>query len=363
MKIGFDAKRAFQNKTGLGNYSRTLLHHLALYFPENEYVLFAPKTQTDFQHLTHSFPTISPVRKNPLWRSFQINRNIRKANLDLFHGLSNELPFGISKSCKASIVTIHDVIFDIVPEDFGYFDRQVFRLKTHKCVAEANKIIAISEATKSDLIHRFQVPEEKITVIYQPHDPIFQSKSLSADEKIALQKKYDLPSEFMLYVGSIMKRKNTLRMIQAWERLRDKIPLLIFGHGNFFKKEVVQYIEERNLSSLVQLRSPIAFDQLPGLYKLATCVIYPSLYEGFGLPVLEALACHAKVVTSEISSMPEAGGNHCIYVNPYDIDSISAGMETALTRDSLDISKLKEHLAVFQPEHLTMQVMNAYQNL
>ncbi|GAA5220752.1 glycosyltransferase family 4 protein [Membranihabitans marinus] len=363
MKIGFDAKRAFQNKTGLGNYSRNLLHHLAQYHPDSSYTLYAPKITEDFQHLAQKFKVITPESKNPLWRSFNIKKDIAKESIDIFHGLSNELPFGISKLSTASIVTIHDIIFDRIPEDFGYFDRQVFSLKTKSCLRESDKIIAISQATKNDILDRYEVDEEKISVIYQPHDPIFTKEPLPSEIRAAKQKELDLPSEFILYVGSIMKRKNTLRLIRAWEQLPEKPNLIIYGNGNYFRKDIQKYIRDRHLSPRVQLRQPVAFHDLPDLYKMASSVIYPSLLEGFGLPVLEALACGAKVVTSNISSMPEAGGDHCTYVDPYDVEAIAQGMKESLFHFHHDEVKLQQHLDTFHPERLTNQVYKEYQNI
>ncbi len=362
MKIGFDAKRAFQNHTGLGNYARTLTRNLKTYYPEEQFFYFTPDKQAAYSHLYASDSIIAPSGNNPLWRSFGINRDIRKSGIDLFHGLSNELPIGINKTGVPSVVTIHDVIFDIVKEDFPWHDRFIYRMKTNMCIRESSKIIAISEATKHDLINRFKADPDKIKVIYQTIDGQFNQQSRPADQLALIKKEYNLPEQFLLYVGALMKRKNILRMIQAWERLPEanKIPLLIFGSGNQYKLQLEKYIHSKNLHKWVQLRLPVPFHHLPMLYQLSASVIYPSLYEGFGLPVLEALASGSKVVTSSVSSMPEAGGDLPVYVQPDNIDSIADGIIRSLEHSRPDPVKVSEHLRQFNGAVLTEQIMNLY---
>lgn len=365
MKIGFDAKRAFHNQTGLGNYSRTLIHNLKTLYPKEEYVYFTPNEHSDYAPLFESSQIISPSGNKPLWRSFGINKDIRNSGIDLYHGLSNELPFGVHKTGIPSIVTIHDVIFDIVKEDFPWHDRFVYRMKTKKSIRESSRIIAISEATKHDLIHRFNADPEKIKVIYQPIDNQFHQPCLSDDLSAMINKEYQLPEKFMLYVGALMKRKNILPMIQAWERLpkNDQIPLLIFGKGNRYEQEVAEYIASKNIEKKVQLRTPVPFKHVPVLYQLAEVVLYPSLYEGFGLPVLEALACGTKVVTSSVSSMPEAGGDLPVYVNPQSIDSITEGIAKSLEHSPPSAVEVNEHLSLFDSARVTEQIMDLYREV
>lgn len=363
MKIGLDAKRAFHNRTGLGNYARTLISNLNRYYPDHDYIYFSPSTNNEFPTLFENGQICKPTRKSPLWRSIGIRRDLARTGPDLFHGLSNELPFNIHKTGIPSVVTIHDVIFQIIKKDFPWHDRIVYGLKTRKCIQESSRIVAISEATKNDLIHYFRADPKKINVIYQPIDSQFEPSLLSPEISAEIRQLYNLPSEFMLYVGAIMQRKNILRMVQAWEKIPDAIPLLIFGGGGTYRKEVQEYIQTKRLERNVQLRSPIPFHHLPTLYKLAKLVVYPSLYEGFGLPILEALACGTPIVTSSVSSMPEAGGDLPIYVQPDDIDSISSGMEAGLNKYRMDTDKLSAHLSRFNSAKVTEQLMLLYREV
>lgn len=365
MRIGFDAKRAFQNRTGLGNYARTLLSNLKTYFPSEEYVLFAPNKQTEFQKRFQDDAVVTPARKHLFWRSLGIKKDIRTTGVELFHGLSNELPFGIDRTGIPSVVTIHDVIFDIIEEDFPWHDRMIYRMKTRKCIAQASKIIAISEATKSDLIERFNADPNKIEVIYQPIDCQFDQPIFSPRELEASRKKHQLPERYMLYVGALMKRKNILSMIRAWQQLPPEhaFPLLIYGNGNQYKQEVIQYIRNHDLEDRVQLREQLPFEDLPCIYRLADVVLYPSLYEGFGLPVAEALACGTRVVTSSVSSMPEAGGTLCQYVDPHSVSSIAEGIVRSLNEPRPDPEAISKHLKQFDSFTLTEQIVNVYREL
>ena len=363
MKIGFDAKRAFFNHTGLGNYSRTLIGDLYNIFPDDEYYFFTPRFNEKFGSVFAHGRVVVPRFPNPLWRSIGIQSSIRRENLDVFHGLSNELPFKIGSSGIPSVVTIHDVIFDIIKEDFPRIDRSVYRTKTNQAVKDASRIVAISQNTKTDLIERFGADEEKIEIIYQPSDPQFHHHPLSEDEQNEFGIRYQLPKNFLLFVGALMKRKNVLSLIRAWELLEEKIPLLIFGNGNHYYKKVQDYISKKKIETWVQLRPPVPFEDLPYLYKLADTIIYPSLYEGFGLPVLEALACGARVVTSNVSSMPEAGGSLPVYISPEDIDSIAEGIKKSLNMPPPDKNKLSEHLACFNRVDSTQQLRRIYKEV
>ena len=365
MRIGFDAKRAFQNRTGLGNYARTLLCNLNTFFPNEERVLFTPKKHTEYLDRYKNDRIVTPSGQRPLWRSWGIKQDIQSSGVDVFHGLSNELPFGMDRTGIPSVVTIHDVIFDIIEADFPWHDRVIYRLKTKRCIEEATKIIAISEATKEDLVERFGADPSKIQVVYQPIDRQFDQEQIDPESLSHIRSKHQLPSRFLLYVGALMKRKNIIPMIQAWQRLPREyaLPLLIFGTGNRYKNEVVEYIKTHNLERQVQLRSSLPFEDLPALYHMAEAVLYPSLYEGFGLPVIEALACGTRVITSAISSMPEAGGTLPQYVDPKNVDSITDGIIHSLQQPRPAPKAVSKHLAQFDSFKLTEQIINVYREL
>ncbi|MFW5820469.1 MAG: glycosyltransferase, partial [Bacteroidota bacterium] len=187
MKIAFDAKRAFCNPSGLGNYSRMVIRQLCEYYPENEYLLYSPQNGS----VDPDFPPPKAELKlpetfisrlfNSYWRSYSLKNILINEKPDIFHGLSNELPLNIHRSNIKSVVTIHDLIFIRFPDLYKHIDRNIYLKKFKYASKNADIVIAVSEQTKRDLIHFFNTPEEKIKVVYQSGDPLF-SKKLNKEE-------------------------------------------------------------------------------------------------------------------------------------------------------------------------------------
>lgn len=336
MHLGFDAKRLFNNFTGLGNYSRTLLRDLAETAPQHSFFLFSQKVsrnkETDFFLANPSFQLVQPSWKDePLWRSIGIKKDIEHHKIDLYHGLSHELPLGMSKTGTPSIVTIHDLIFLHYPKQYGLFDRGIYSYKFRNACHEANIVVAISESTKQDIQHFFGTAEAKIRVIYQSCDARFLLKRSPAVLQ-EVQKRYSLPTDFSLYVGSIIERKNLLGIIEALALLPSSIrgPLVIVGKGTAsYQKKVEERAKALGISSLLHFRA-IQFADLPAVYQLAKVFLYPSLYEGFGIPIIEALNSGVPVVTSNLSSLPEAAGPNSCLVNPKQAEDISSAWKSIL---------------------------------
>ena len=344
MNIGFDAKRLYENATGLGHYSRTLITSLAKTFPENNYFLFAPKITDRFQPDIHQniFPVaptalLSRILKSA-WRSKWVIKDLRKKNIEIYHGLSHEIPFGINKTKIKSVVTIHDLIFERYPEQFSNIDVKIYRKKFMYACRYADKIIAISKQTKNDIIDLYKIPAEKIEVCYQSCNDIFR-QIISSEEKMRVKQIYNLPEEFFLYVGAVIERKNLMTIVKAMHQLKGKldIPLVIIGNGKKYKTEVKDFLQKNNLQNKVvflsektDINSSLGFissADFPAIYQQAVAMIYPSVFEGFGIPVLEALCSGLPVITSNLSSLPEAGGDAAYYVNPHSPEEIAGAMQ------------------------------------
>ena len=382
MNIGFDAKRAFHNGTGLGHYSRTLIRSLAEFFPGNQYYLFNPKHSSRFSIQGENIHEVVP-KKFPstllrsLWRSSWVTKDIKKLGIHLYHGLSHEIPFGIPKTEVKSVVTIHDLIHERYPEQYNPVDLKIYDKKYRYACQYADKIIAISKQTRQDIIDFYKIPEEKITVCYQSCNPAF-AQQVNNDEKQAIKKKYSLPDEFFLYVGSIIERKNLLNICKALFLLRDKlrIPLVIIGDGHKYKRKVKDYLIQNSLSGQViflsenpSAKSDKSFQSainFPAIYQSAIAMIYPSIFEGFGIPVLEALFSRLPVITSNVSSLPEAGGAAAYYVNPLHAEEIAKAM-TMIYSDSILTSSMKEkgwsYAQNFTIEKTAGSVMDVYKGL
>lgn len=381
MNIGFDAKRAYQNSTGLGHYSRTLISSLALFYPDNHYFLFAPKITDTFQ--TGNFKNMHPVGPSGLratafksmWRSNWVKTDLRKNNIDIYHGLSHEIPIGLAKTGIRSVVTIHDLIFERYPEQYNPIDRIIYRNKFRYACTHADTIIAISRQTKQDIIDFYNIPEEKITVCYQSCNPAFLDL-VTEEKKEAVRSLYTLPAEYFLYVGSIIERKNLLLICKALTQLQVNIPLVVIGDGGAYKQKVKTFIAENGLAGKViflseseSARSSASYRSaadFPAIYQMARAMIYPSIFEGFGIPVLEALCSRLPVITSDVSCMPETGGDAALYVNPGSADEMANAMQLVATDIDLRnnmIAKGLLHAQKFSQQRTAEAVMNLYQSL
>lgn len=382
MKIGFDAKRAFHNGTGLGHYSRTLVRSLAEFFPENQYYLFNPKHSSRFSISGENIHEVVPKKFlstlfPSLWRSSWVTDDLKNIGVQLYHGLSHEIPLGIPKTGVKSVVTIHDFIHERYPQQYNLADITIYNKKYRYACQYADKIIAISKQTRQDLIDFYKIPGEKITVCYQSCNPAF-AQQVSNDEKQAIKEKYSLPREYFLYVGSVIERKNLLNICKALFLLRDnlKIPLVVIGDGTKYKRLVKDFIRQNGLENQViflsenptakssqSFQSAICF---PAIYQAAIAMIYPSIFEGFGIPVLEALFSRLPVITSNVSSLPEAGGEAAYYINPQRAEEIAEGMQKVYS-DRLLVNSMKEKGWVYA-QNFTVQktataVMDVYRSL
>lgn len=373
MKIGFDAKRLFCNFTGLGNYSRTLVANLAKFHPNHSYHLYSPslkkqaKTAPFFKTPYQSFSPKTAFKS--LWRSFSIPKQLQQDGIKLYHGLSHELPIGIQQSGIKSMVTIHDLIFKVYPETYSFFDRKIYDWKFKYSCKNANRIIAISEHTKQDIVRYYNTDPEKIEVIYQACQSLYY-KLNDAQSVTALLQKYQLPERYILSVGTLQERKNLKLLIKAYQYLpkAQQLPIVIVGNGSNYKEEVQQLIQKMHLEELIFWITDLESDEtLQALYQKATLLVYPSFYEGFGLPVVEALLSKTPVITANTSALKEAGGRHSLYISPTDEKALAKAIEQVLNNPKLAqvMSEKGYEYAhkTFHPQQLSKQLMNCYQEV
>jgi len=368
MRIGFDAKRAFLNNTGLGNYSRTIISGLCHAFPTDDFFAFTPKSrQGAFLEQLQAHPNLliqdaSHTTFKGLWRSWGIVEDIQKLKLDVYHGLSNELPLNAKKmSCK-KIVTIHDLIFEQKPELYPFIDRKIYRLKFSEACKNADTIIAISEQTKRDIMDIYGTPEEKIKIVYQTTDAIFRA-SYTDEEVAVIRRKYNLPDKFILNVGTIETRKNALTLLQAMRFLPQDTHVVIVGRPTAYLDELIAYINQEHLMQRVLILNHVGFLDLPLIYKAAQLFVYPSRYEGFGIPIIEAQQNQLPVIAATGSCLEEAGGDGALYFHPDDAATlgklINQVMDNAELNQSL-VEKGTKHVAQFSPAFISQQLMDIY---
>ncbi len=367
MKIGFDAKRAFLNSSGLGNFSRNTLKALHQYFPDNHYVLFTPEINKELFPQYKEFDVISPDSPmskifKSLWRSFSVSRQLKNKELDIFHGLSNELPAGIHKTNVPSVVTIHDLIFMWFPEFYKTIDRNIYYQKVKYACGAATKIHAISHRTKEDIVTFFNTEPEKIEVIHQSVPPLFFE--IQNTEK--LLKKYEMPEEFILSVGTIEQRKNQLSLLKAVHAANIKTAVVFVGNLTSYSEELLKFISENNLDNQVKFLSNIPRTDLTGLYQSAILSVYISLFEGFGLPIIESMASGCPVITSNISCLAETASDAAILCNPQNFEEIGAAIKK-LTEDKKErekyIQRGRERAKDFHPAGFSEKMISLYSQI
>jgi glycosyltransferase involved in cell wall biosynthesis len=382
MNIGYDGKRVYQNKMGLGNYSRSLITILAHHYPQNRYTLFAPKRTSlfdtaTFLNVTTIFPQTIIGKKFPaLWRRKEMLHDIINNKIDIYHGLSNEIPNGIEKTTVKTVVTIHDLIYERYPETYTLDVRYISRWKIKHACKNADAIIAISQQTKNDLVNYYGVAENKISICYQTCNPIFQ-RIVSKEEKEIVKNRYNLPDTYFLFVSSITGRKNLIAICKAMVLLKDKItiPLVIIGDGKKEKAEAKNFMQENGMTNSLLFLNELpqskennfinAID-FPAIYQQALALIYPSVFEGFGIPLLEALYSGLPIISSNTSSLPEVGGDAAIYFDPHDYIALADCM-TQVATDPVLVETMRSK-GFAQAENFTTQkcadsVMQVYKKL
>jgi glycosyltransferase involved in cell wall biosynthesis len=375
MKIGFDGKRAVQNTTGLGNYSRYIIHILCCYFGENEYVVYAPKPRRNlvlenilrqYPCLCFSFPISSFWKKvSSLWRVWGISSQLHREKVAVFHGLSNELPLTIRRSGAKSVVTIHDLIFLHYPQYYHFIDRKIYTYKFRQACLNADKVIAISECTKRDIVSYFHISKDKIEVVYQGCDDSFKLP-VPESKKEGIRLKYGLPARYILNVGSIEERKNVLLAVEALPALPEDLHLVIVGRETSYTEKVLRFVKVNGLVDRVHLLNKVGFDDLPAVYQLAEIFVYPSRFEGFGIPIIEAIYSGLPVVAATGSCLEEAGGPDCLYVSPDDVVAFSKTLCRILSHPELRNKMIigsKTYVKRFSEERQAQQIMAIYQNL
>ncbi len=364
MKAGFDAKRAFLNESGLGNYSRNTLNALLNYFPENHYVLFTPEIKDHLFKNYRQFDVISPDSSlskifKSLWRSFSLSGQLKKHDLDIFHGLSNELPEGIHKSEVPSVVTIHDLVFMRYPDFYKPVDRNIYYRKVKYACSSATKIIAISNQTRDDIIHYFKIDPEKIEVVYQSVSSVFFNNQIPSN----LHSKYALPEKYILAVGTIEHRKNQLSLLKALHSEKINMPVVFVGKPTLYATELLKFISDNKMEDQVKFLNDLPEEDLAGLFQFAQFSVYISLFEGFGLPVIESMACACPVITSNVSCLPETAGGAAVLCDPSNIENIGQALKELLDNEARKkelIAKGKKHAQQFHPESYSKKLISLY---
>lgn len=376
LTIGFDAKRAAQNRTGLGNYSRFVIRGLSRLLPQAKLLLYIPnprkKSALEQLDSKENISLRTPVDRcwqlvRSIWRVWGLTRDLQRDGVHIYHGLSNELPLNINRAKDIkTIVTIHDLIFLRYPQYYKPIDRWIYRYKFRRACEQADHIVAVSECTKRDIMQFFGTPSEKISVIYQGCDEQFRQPA-THEKKQEVRRRYQLPDRYILYVGSIEERKNLLLLAKALAHISDpNITVIAVGKQTPYAKNVQAFIDEHRLGHRFHMLSGVPFADLPALYQLATVFVYPSRFEGFGIPLLEALCSGTPAIGCTGSCLEEAGGPSSLYVDPDNAPALAHTIDQLLSDENLRQQMAndgQQYAERFKEEPLARSIVNLYRQI
>lgn len=338
MKITYDAKRYYHNFRGLGNYSRDVVRLMRQFAPDWEIELL------DRTGLRRSLPIKAPTGETAI-----------------YHGLSGEIPLGM-RGWK-TVVTMHDAIFIRYPQLYSPTYRWLFAQKVQYACDHADVIIAISEQTKQDMMAYFHAPEHKIRVVYQGCNNLFR-EPIDPQRVDQIKQQYALPQHYILSVGAIEERKNLHQLIRGVASAKIDMPIVAVGSETEYAHQAAQLAKQLGVTLLMYHH--IRVEQLPPIYRGADVMCYPSMFEGFGIPILESMCVGTPVVTSTGSCFGETGGEAALYADPHNHQQIGAQLQRVLEDERLReemILKGYQQADRFKDETVIKQLLQVYQTI
>ena len=366
--IGYDAKRIVRNATGLGSYGRTLINDLAPLMPDTELRLYAPDAGRDElrgqilprENVSFSHPRLHCRLQRDMWRMYGVVNNLKRDGVRIYHGLSGELPCGLSKAGIPGVVTVHDLIFLRHPEFYPPIDVFFYKWKFRQMLREATRIIAISACTRRDILAYSDFPEDRIDVVYQSCGTRF-CRPVSPESLEEARRKYRLPAHYILNVGTVEARKNILLGIRALSQLPEALHLVVVGRQTSYQKQLDAAIKELGLAQRVHFLQGVPNALLPAIYRQAEAFVYPSRYEGFGIPIIEAIQSGLPVVAAKGSCLEEAGGPDCLYVKPDDVRGMAGALLVAMnTQKTERVRRSQDYVKRFENHDVAAQVISVY---
>jgi glycosyltransferase involved in cell wall biosynthesis len=326
--------------SGVNTYLQGLLHGTAQINPPHEIIVLTEPGQTipDFLHMAPFQVRPIPPHTQTLigrlaWDHWVVGRTCKRLGVDVLLAPAHVRP--AYAPCPV-VVTIHDMMYHLFPQDWGWSDRLYFRTTVTLLTSRASAIAADSENTRQDILRLLRVPEERVAVIHlgipEGYGPMEPATSR------AIRVRYNLQQPFILYTGSSHPRKNLMAVVEAFEAIADDVPhdLVLKVSRRWPSQSICQRVQNSRVASRIRLLEGLfPISELAMLYNEADVFVYPSLYEGFGLPVLEALACGCPTITSNISSLPEVAGEAALLVPPRDIPAIAEVIRRVLTDPGL----------------------------
>lgn len=338
MRIAIDARGAnWYSGTGIGTYTRQILKYLMKHDQDNSYLLYWWGTNYHEMYRDNVTIGLTSKKHHHFFEESYIPESLAVNSIDIYHVPQNGMGLPSRKKCTY-ISTIHDLIPYVLPETVGRGYLKRFISEMPRIIQSSDYIITVSEYSKRDIVKIFDYPEEKIKVTHLAADEYFCP--LDKEKcKSYLRDTYNITDDFLLYLGGFSPRKNVKSILVAFSRIYNELPssykVVIIGPSKDDHCYLSKLCDTLGISDKVVFTGYVPYEDLPYFYNASTLFIYPSLYEGFGLPPLEAMSCGTPVITSNVSSIPEVVGDGALLINPFDTDDLKGAMEKMLTDDSL----------------------------
>jgi len=368
LRIAIDAHSVGTGLGGNESYATNLIEALAEIDPNNSYTLYVTRREAveRFSNRWRNFSVRATLPHTPLIRiPLTLSAELRRNPVDVLHVQFTSPPFS---PCPV-VVSIHDLSFEHLPQTFKWRSRKQLRITVRRSAREAAHVIALSEHARQDIVETYGLAPEKVTAI--PLAAADHFRPLSDDEELQrVRQTYGIVGEYILSVGAIQPRKNLSRLVDAYSRLRRATPegnlpkLVLAGKCAWLYEETLRTIRELQVSDSVILTGYVPDSDLPGLYSGALCFVYPSYFEGFGLPPLEAMKCGAPVIVGNQTSLPEVVGDAGLLVDPFDADAIAGAIDQVIRDSNLRAELGRKGLAraqLFDWRETARQTLRVYQ--
>lgn len=382
-RFGYDEKSGLPRRVGSGEYCFELLLNLNKIDKKNSYIIYLPQSPTADLPKESANWHYKIVRPRKMWTLFGLSLEflLKRSKPDVFFSPTHYLPIFAPKRC---VISILDLSYIKYPELFQKSDLNQLTKWTKYSAKKAKGIFTISQASKDDIIREYGVSGDRVVVTYpgikseirnpksETNSPARNATQSVAGGKFKMQSskllkdKYGVKGEYILFVGTLQPRKNIVRLIEAFSKIKNDIQLVIVGKKGWMYEEILEAPKKFDIQSKVKFLDSVPDEDLPAFYKNAVCFVLPSLYEGFGLPVLEAMRYGCPVVTSNISSLPEAGGDAALYVDPLNVDNIRKNLESIINDEKLRkelVEKGYEQVKKFSWEKTARETLSALERL
>jgi glycosyltransferase involved in cell wall biosynthesis len=381
MKIGIDIRVIGKNRTGDEAYFFSLVKGLAEIDRENEYHLYTDRNPNDDQKLSREIDRLNLgpnfkvefVKKTNrfLWNLWYLPMHLRKNPVDIYHA-QYIVPFWLPKNIKL-VTTIHDISFNYFPEYIKKTDLFFLRNFIPQSIRKTDKVIAVSKYSRDDIARFYRLSPGKVDYTYNNVDFGRFNQNFSEGQKEDVRKKYGLTERCLLYIGTLQPRKNIPALIDAFSVLVEKynqkdIKLVIAGNRNArnFDPKIDEIIEKNNLGSRIIFTGWVDEEDKPILYNLAACFVFPSLYEGFGIPVVEAMAAGTPVVSSNRTSLPEIGNEGALFIDPENKEDFAKNLNKILTDENFSADLVRrgiEQAKKFSGQKTAEKTLEIYKQL